>query len=258
MTHSAIIDAHAHYEHNRFDADRSQLLHSLPQKGISLAINIGCDLPSSIDSIALAEAYPHIYATVGVHPHEAKTLEADPTILQKLIDLCGHQKVVGYGEIGLDFHYDFSPRDVQRKWFKRQLEIVHAIDLPVIIHSREADEEVFDILSASPIRKGVIHSFSGNAALALKYVDLGFHIGITGVVTFDKTNTLQNAAKIIPLERILLETDAPYMTPAPFRGKRNDSTYLTYVAETIAELKGETVAYVCAQTSQNVKQLFHL
>jgi len=251
-----IIDSHAHYEHPRFDNDRDSLLRGLPNEGVELAINVGCDLPSSQESIKLAEAYNHIYATAGVHPHEAKTLTNSK--LEELRQMCKHPKVIAFGEIGLDFHYDFSPRDVQRFWFAHQLQLAFEIEKPVVIHSREANQEVFDTIEKSPVRNGVVHSFSGDAELAVAYTKLGFHIGIGGVVTFDKTGQLQAAVAAIPLEKILLETDAPYLTPAPFRGKRNESKYLTYVATEIARIKGLDMETVCRQTSKNVKDLFDL
>jgi len=249
-----LIDSHAHYEHGRFKQDRDVLLKSMPDKGVELIINSGCDLPSSHDSIKLAEAYPHVYATVGVHPHETKTL--NHRNIDTIKELCMHPKVVALGEIGLDFHYDFSPRTIQRFWFKRQLEFAQEIGKPVVIHSRSANDEVFDTIERSPVRTGVIHSFSGDAELALEYVKLGFYIGIGGVVTFDKSGQLQEVVAKIPLERILLETDAPYLTPAPFRGKRNESHYLFYVAEAIAKIKGLDQQTVCHQTTKNVKDLF--
>jgi len=249
-----IIDSHAHYDHKRFNADRDTLLQSMPSRSVDMIINVGCSLPSSKASVNLAEAYSYVYATVGVHPHEAKSLT--DAGLEEIKHLCAHEKVVALGEIGLDFHYDFSPRDVQRHWFKRQLQLAYGIDMPVAIHSREANQEVFDVISESPVRSGVLHSFSGDAQLAVAYVNLGFHIGISGVVTFDKSGQLQAVVAAIPLEKILLETDAPYLTPAPFRGKRNESQYLTYVAEAIAKIKGIDAETVCKQTSQNVKNLF--
>ena len=251
-----IIDSHAHYENKRFSPDRHALISSMPSLGIELIINSGCDLPSTLECIALAEEYPFVYATAGVHPHEAKTLtDANLEIIKTH---CTHKKVVALGEIGLDFHYDFSPRDVQRHWFKRQLIAATEVDLPVVIHSREADDEVFEIIKASPVRRGVIHSFSGDALLAQKYVDMGFYIGINGVITFDKTGRLAGVVKTIPLDKLLLETDAPYLTPAPYRGKRNQSNYLTHVAEKIAELQEIDVKTVCDQTSKNVRQLYNI
>ena len=251
-----IIDSHAHYDHKRFAPDQDILLKSMPGKGVGFIINVGCDLSSSQSSIKLAEKYPHVYATVGVHPHDAKTLT--PAGLETLRQLCKHEKVVALGEIGLDFYHDFSPRDTQREWFKRQLQLVEELDMPVVIHSRDAADEVFDIISNSRMRRGVLHSFSGDAALAREYVKLGFHIGISGVVTFDKSGQLQNAVAAIPLENILLETDAPYLTPAPHRGKRNESHYLIHVAAEIAKIKGLETNTVCLQTTKNVKTLFNI
>jgi len=249
-----IIDSHAHYDHKRFHKDRDALLKALPGLGVDAVINVGCDLASSKASVKLAEAYDYVYATVGVHPHDSKSLTNEG--LSQLKNLCAHKKVVAYGEIGLDFHYDFSPRDIQRKWFARQLELAHELNMPVVIHSREAAEETFATLKSSSVRRGVIHSFSGDAALALAYVDLGFYIGIGGVVTFDKTNTLQQVAAAVPLSKILLETDCPYLTPDPHRGKRNESQYLIHVAQAIAKIKGEQVEEVCSQTSANAMELF--
>jgi len=249
-----LIDSHAHYEHKRYEQDRALLLNSMQKNGVELIINVGCCISSSHESIKLAESYSHIYATVGVHPHEAKTLTHKG--LETIMQLCTHPKVVALGEIGLDFFHNFSPQDVQQHWFRQQLQLAHEINIPVVIHSRDANDEVFDIIKKSPVRKGVIHSFSGNDELARKYVEMGFHIGISGVVTFDKTSTLQNVVADIPLEKILLETDAPYLTPVPFRGKRNESQYLIHVAHTIAKIKGISSETVCCQTNENVKQLF--
>ena len=249
-----IVDTHAHYDHKRFSEDRHKLLADLPQNGVGWILNVGCDLKSSQRSIELAGAYPHVYASVGVHPHEAKSL--DEANFQKLKNLCSNEKVVAFGEIGLDFFHNFSPPDVQRVWFERQLELAYELELPAIIHSREAHNETFEMILDSPVREGVVHSFSGDYKLALKYVELGFYIGVGGVITFDKTNRLQSAVAEIPLERILLETDCPYLTPAPHRSKRNDSTMLTYVVDVIAKIKGETTETVLTQTSENAKALF--
>jgi len=249
-----LIDSHAHYDHKRFASDRDSLLKSMPSRGVDMIINTGCDLPSSKASVKLAEAYSHIYATVGVHPHEANTLSEEG--LETIKHLCAHKKVIAIGEIGLDFYYDFSPRDIQRHWFKRQLQLAHEVQMPVVIHSREANEEVYEIICQSPVRNGVIHCFPGDAQLAIAYTNLGFYIGIGGVITYDKTGKLQSVADAVPLEKILLETDAPYLTPAPFRGKRNESQYLIHVAEEIAKIKGIGVETVCKQTNENVKSLF--
>ncbi|MCL2362907.1 MAG: TatD family hydrolase [Defluviitaleaceae bacterium] len=249
-----IIDTHAHYDHKQFNPDREELLGSMATQGVQTIINVGCSLPSSKASVALAEAYSFIYATVGVHPHDAKALS--DKALQQLEALCDHDKVVAYGEIGLDFYHNFSPPDVQRHWFKEQLHLAASLGLPVVIHSRDSADETFSMIEKSPLRRGVIHSFSGDAALAWAYANMGFHIGIGGPVTFDKTKRLQNVVDTLPLDKILLETDCPYLTPTPFRGKRNNSSYLTYVADAIAEIKGVTAEEICAQTSENAQLLF--
>ncbi|MCL2841024.1 MAG: TatD family hydrolase [Defluviitaleaceae bacterium] len=251
-----IIDSHTHYNHKQFNEDQETLLNALPSQGISTVINIGYDLESSQASVEMAEAYPHVYATVGVHPHDAKTINEQ--VLKALEDLCTHKKVVAFGEIGLDFFHNFSPAHVQRKGFNHQLALAHKVNLPVVIHSRDANDEVFNMIEASSVRRGVIHSFSGDTALALKYVELGFYIGISGVITFDKSGKLQDTVAAIPLSSMLLETDCPYLTPKPYRGKRNNSTYLTFVAAEIAKIKGITAEAVYAQTSKNTKCLFGL
>jgi len=250
----SIIDTHAHYDHKQFDNDREELLGSMAEHSVGAIINVGWSLQSSKASIALAEEYPFVYATVGVHPHDVKSLSDKE--LHKLETLCSHKKVVAYGEIGLDFFHNFSPPDVQRHWFKEQLDLVTSLNLPVVIHSRDADNETFAMIEKSPIRKGVVHSFSGDVALAFAYTSLGFHLGIGGVVTYDKTKRLSNVVDATPLDKILLETDCPYLTPVPFRGKRNNSSYLTYVASTIAGIKGISPEEVCIKTSENAGNLF--
>ncbi|MCL2287134.1 MAG: TatD family hydrolase [Firmicutes bacterium] len=249
-----IVDSHAHYENKRFSKDRDELLNAMPGYGVDMIINIGSDLPTSKASINLAENFSHVYATVGVHPHESKTLTF--AHLEELRRLCSHEKVVAVGEIGLDFFYEYSPQLVQRHWFKQQLKLAREVGLPVVIHSREADKVVFDIIAESSVRKGVIHCFPGDADLAKVYVDMGFYIGVGGVVTYDETGLLQSAVDATPLERILLETDAPYLSPAPFRNMRNESQYLVHVAEEIAKIKGVSVETVYKQTSENARNLF--
>jgi TatD DNase family protein len=170
--------------------------------------------------------------------------------------LCSHEKVVAYGELGLDFFHNFSPRDTQLFWFKRQLELAYEIDMPAVIHSRDAHDETAKLVEDSRVRKGVVHSFSGNADMAKFYVGLGFHVGIGGVVTFDRSGVLEGVVYATPLEWLLLETDCPYLTPRPYRGKRNDSAKLIYVAEKIAEIKGVTTDDVCRVTTASAKRLF--
>jgi len=256
-----IIDTHAHYDNKQYNPDRDSLLSAMVSEDtpdvacrIATIINVGCDIKSSELSIALADSYPYIYATVGVHPHYSKSLSKQD--IQKLEALAYHKKVIAYGEIGLDFFHNFSEPDTQRHWFKRQLELADELNLPVIIHSRDASEETFELVEKSAVRRGVVHSFSGDVALAWDYINLGFHIGIGGVVTYDKTKRLQGVVDALPMEKILLETDAPYLTPAPHRGTRNNSMHLTYVASVISEIKGVPYETVCAQTSENARLLF--
>ena len=250
-----IIDTHAHYDHKQFNEDRNELLANLPSLGIEYVVNVGSDMKSTAASIKLAEKYPHIFASVGVHPHYASIFE-DVTNLDKLRDFAKSKKVVAYGEIGLDFFHNYSPPDMQREWFKKQLNIACELEMPVIIHSRDANDEVFGIIESSPARNGVIHSFSGDAALAIKYVELGFFIGVGGVVTFKKADMLKEVCKQIPLSKILLETDCPYLAPHPNRGKRNDSTKLNLVSEEIAAIKGMSVQEIKLATTTNAKVLF--
>ena len=250
----SIIDTHAHYDNKRFNKDRDDIIAALPEKGVERVINVGCDMKTSKESLKLAEKYPFVYATVGVHPHYANTLSEEH--LPILESLCESKKVVAFGEIGLDFFHNFSPPYTQRYWFKAQLELASKLGLPIVIHSRDAHDETFAFVEASGVRSGVVHAFSGDASLAFEYVDLGFHVGIGGVITFGKTDTLKKAVAEIPLERVLLETDCPYLAPAPHRGQRNESSYLTFVAEEIAKIKGITMEEVCAITTENAKRLF--
>ena len=250
------FDSHAHYDDNRFKIDRDEVLTTLPSQGVCGIVNAGSHLTSSKASIKLAEKYPYIYAAVGIHPHEVKDMTEDT--LQEIKKLCNNKRVVTIGEIGLDFYYDHSPRDMQRLWFKKQLELSLEVNLPVIVHSREATMEVFTILKESGVRRGVLHSFSGSLQTARDYIDMGFYIGIGGVVTFDKSKKLPEAVEKIPLEKILIETDAPYQTPVPHRGKRNDSSYLLYIAETIAKIKKTTVETVAEATKKNAEELFNV
>ena len=286
------FDSHAHYDDRRFDADRVELLSDLPQVGVIGVVNAGACLDSSRAAICLAEKYPYIYATVGVHPHEVsemtdacidtlKSLCKKPTESQHQIEsqhqtgpqhqtesqnrtgseLIGHSaepvsNVVAIGEIGLDFHYDNSPRKAQRLWFAKQLELAKAQNLPVVIHSREAAAETMSIIKESGVKTGVIHCYSGQLPMALEYVEMGFYIGLGGPVTYKNAKKTKEVAAGLPLDRLLIETDAPYLTPEPFRGKRNDSTKLTFVAKAIADLRGISQEEVARVTAENAKKLF--
>jgi len=248
------FDSHAHYDNPQYDEDREVLLSSLPNHGITGVINVGYDVASSKKAIALAETYPHIYAAVGVHPHDVKDMTEDNLLALKA--LSKHPKVVAIGEIGLDFHYDHSPRDLQRYWFAKQLELAKSLDMPVSIHSREASKEVFDIITESGVTKGVLHCYSGHLPMALDYVNLGFYISLSGTVTYKNAAKTKEVAAGVPLNRLLIETDCPYLSPVPFRGKRNDSTKLPHIVEAIAEAKGLSQAEIAKATDENTRNLF--
>lgn len=248
------FESHAHYDDGRFKNDREEILNLLPSCGIDYVINVGCDMKSSRESIKMAEKYDYIYAAVGVHPHDAENMKESD--LDEIRQMSNHKKVVAIGEIGLDFYYDNSPRDIQRYWFKRQLEIVKELNKPVIIHSRDASQETFDIIKESGVKKGVIHCYSGSAQMAMDYTKMGFYIGVGGVVTFSNAKKLVEVVETIQLEQILIETDSPYLSPIPNRGKRNDSRNLQFVVEKIAKIKDISPEKVANITKLNAKQLF--
>lgn len=250
------FDSHAHYDDERFDEDRESLIEGLRKKGVDFIVNAAADMKSCHTSLALAEKYPFIYSSVGVHPHDVKDLtEAD---IEEMRKLAAHSKVVAIGEIGLDYYYDHSPREDQRKWFKVQLELAKELDLPVIIHSRDASQETFDMILESGIKEGVIHCFSGSYELAKEYVKRGFYLGIGGALTFKNAKKTVEVVEGIDLEHLLIETDCPYLTPAPHRGERNDSSYLKFVVEKIAQIKGISTDEVAKRSSENAKKLFRI
>ena len=251
-----LIDSHVHLDDRRYNNDRDRIIKGLKNDGVELVINIGADLKTSIASVSLAEKYDNVYAAVGVHPHSAK--EVDDSTLEILKSFASREKVIAIGEIGLDFHYDNSPRDVQRKWFKKQLDLAKEVDLPVVIHSRSATQETFDIIKEAQDGKlrGVLHCYSDSVEIALEYLKLGFYISLAGPVTFNNARVLKEVAKIVPLDRLLIETDSPYLTPDPNRGKRNEPAYVRYVAAEIAELRGISCDELIKATNKNTKELF--
>lgn len=250
------FESHAHYDDERFNEDREVLLGQLRENEVDYVINVAADIESGKKSLALAEKYPFIYCSLGVHPHEVEQLtNAD---LVSIKELAMHPKVVAIGEIGLDYYYDYAPRDIQRHWFKEQLNLAKTLNLPVIIHSREASQETYDIIMESAIKEGVIHCFSGSYELGKEYTKNGFFLGIGGSLTFKNAKKTVEVVEKIDLDHLLIETDAPYLTPVPHRGKRNDSTYLKYVVEKIAEIKGISAEEVAFVTSENAKKLFKI
>lgn len=248
-----IFDSHAHYDDEKFDGDREQILSSLPQSGVCCVINNGIDLETSLLSIKFAEKYSYIYAAVGVHPHEAQNAPKD--YLDKLRKMLRHKKVVAVGEIGLDYHYDFSPRDVQRRIFEEQLQLAKELNIPVIIHDREAHADTLELLKKyRPM--GVVHCFSGSAEMAREVIELGMYIGLGGAVTFKNAKTPVQVAEFVPIDKLLLETDAPYMTPVPFRGQRCDSSHIAITAEKIAQIRNIQQDELLCITCNNAKNLF--
>ncbi len=250
-----IFESHAHYDSHQFDEDRDELLRSMPDNGVGTIVNACADWDSIIEVVEMVQKYPFMYAAVGLHPDEVGVLDDERFELVKA--QCQNKKVVAVGEIGLDYYWDNESHDIQKKWFIRQLELARELDLPVVIHSRDAAEDTLQIMKeyAKGLR-GVIHCFSGSKEMAEEYVKMGFHIGIGGVVTFKNGKKLKEVAEAIPLDRILLETDCPYLAPEPHRGKRNNSIYISHIAQAIAELKGITCEEVVAQTERNGKLLF--
>ena len=251
-----LIDTHSHVHDARFDSDRDEVIARARNAGVEVLITVGTDLENSRAAVALAEQHSLIYATVGGHPHEAKDLTAED--LAGLSVLASHPRVVAYGEIGLDYYYDHSPRDIQRERFKDQLGIARALDLPVVIHTRDAQEDTLAILEEEwKDRPGVFHCFTGDPAYATQALHLGFMVSFSGIVTFPKATELREAVQVVPLDRLLIETDCPYLAPIPYRGKRNEPSYLPAVLATIADEKFPTsVQEIARVSSANAKQLF--
>ena len=248
------FDTHAHYCDKRFNDDRDDLLGSMPGAGISLILNSGSSLRSSKFSLELADKYPFVYASVGVHPHDSKSMTDDT--VSELEELLSHPKAMAVGEIGLDYHYDFSPRDVQRTRFREQLELARFLDKPVIIHERESLSDTFDIVRDFADLTGVFHCFSGSWENAKIILDMGWYLSFTGVVTFKNARRVLEVLEKIPADRMMLETDCPYMAPEPKRGSRNSSLYLPYIAEKIAEVRGMAADEVAVLTTENGKRFF--
>ena len=251
-----LFDTHAHLDDRAFREDRDTLIAGLRSKGVTLVMNPGCSLESSRNACALAEKYPHVYAAVGSHPDVAD--EVNEQVLEEYRKLCKLPKVKAIGEIGIDYHYEDIPRDLQLKAFRMQMELAREVGLPVIIHEREAHEDGMAVVKEFPDVTGVFHCYSGSAEMARQLVDLGWYIGFTGVLTFKNARKAIETAASIPLERIVLETDCPYMAPEPFRGKRNDPGYIYRMAEKLAEIRGLSVDEVQAITTENGKRLYRI
>ena len=253
-----IFESHAHYDDEAFDEDREALLGSLQEHGIGTVINVGASLTSCRSTMELAEKHPFIYAAIGVHPSDTGELTEESIAWME--GLCRNPKVVAVGEIGLDYHWPDPSVDIQKKWFVEQLGMARRTHLPVIIHSREAAKDTLDIMQGEKAEEigGVIHCYSYTKEMAREYLQMGFYFGIGGVITFKNSRKLREAVEYIPVDRILLETDSPYLSPEPYRGKRNSSLHLPYVAEAIAQIKGMTAQEIITITENNAKALFGL
>lgn len=253
-----IFESHAHYDDEAFDEDRDALLKSFLENGIDFVVNVGASLDSCRTTIKLMEEYPFMYGAIGVHPGEVQ--ELDEESFRWLKDSCSIDKVIAVGEIGLDYHYKEPEHSIQKKWFERQLELAREVELPVIIHSRDAAKDTLDIMKSLHAEDmgGVIHCYSYTKEIAREYLDMDYYFGIGGVVTFANAKKLKEAVEYIPMEKILLETDSPYLAPEPYRGKRNSSLNLPYIAREIAEIKKVSYDEVLEVTHENAMKLFRL
>ena len=251
-----IFESHAHYDDEAFDSDRSELLSQCRNQGIEYIVNVSASLGSVKSTLALAEEYPFIYAAVGIHPDEVGELNEENFAWLKA--QCRHPKTVAVGEIGLDYYWDKENHETQKYWFRRQMDLAKELELPIIVHSREACADTLEEIKKAhtPKLKGVIHCFSYAPETAREYLKMGYYIGVGGVVTFKNAKKLKEVVKMLPPERILLETDCPYLAPVPNRGKRNSSLNLPYVAEAVAELKGMETEEVIRITNENARKLY--
>lgn len=248
------VDTHAHLCSEAFATDQDQVVAAARQAGVQWIVNVADDLPSSEAALQLAVATSHLYGTVGVHPHEAGCWNQETE--QRLRQLLATFQAVAVGEIGLDYHYDFTPRELQIEAFRAQLQLAKEFALPVVVHNREADKDALPLLEQAAPLKGVMHCFWSDAATARQALDQGLYLGVGGPITFGNTDDLRAVLKEVPLERLVLETDAPYLAPKPYRGRRNEPALVVKVAEALAALHDRSLAYVARQTSENAQQLF--
>lgn len=250
------FDSHAHLDHRRFDDDRAEIFADLAKIGVSGIMDVGCDLTSSMKAVALAEKYPFVYASVGSHPDDAANFNDSTAAMYA--QMAKNPKVKAIGEIGLDYFYDDNPPEVQKKVFLAQMELARELDMPVIIHDRDAHGDTLDIIRQFPSVNGVFHCFSGSSEFAKEVTKMGWYVGFTGVLTFKNARKAIEAAQTVPLEKILVETDCPYMAPEPHRGKRNDSRYIPYMVQKVAEIRGIDEKEAEKITAENAKRLFRI
>lgn len=253
-----IFDSHAHYDDAQFDEDRMDVLSNLKDAGVAKVVNISNGWDDLLKTLELIKQVPFLYGTVGIHP--CKVSELNDERMEQMRDFCSGDKIVAVGEIGLDYYWMSDPKEVQKEWFIRQLRLAKEVNLPVVIHSRDASQDTFDIMKAehAGTTGGVIHCYSGSVEMAREYVKMGYFLGIGGVVTFKNSKTLKKVAAEIPLEHIVIETDCPYLAPTPYRGKRNSSAYLPMVVEEIARLRGISPEEVERVTYENAMRLYSI
>lgn len=252
-----IFDSHSHYDDSQFNEDRDLVLKEIKEKGVIGVLNCGSDLRGLNMSIELAEKYDFVYAAVGIHPEYAQVV--DENLIEQIRNYAKNPKVRAIGEIGLDYYWEENPpREVQKKAFRMQMEAARELNLPVVIHDREAHQDTLEIMKEFSQVKGVVHCFSGSVEFAKECLRLGYYIGITGVVTFKNAKVIKEVVKAVPIDKLLVETDCPYMAPTPYRGKRNQSNYIEYIIDEIAELKGITKEDVEKNTIKNTKTLLNL
>ncbi len=253
-----LFDTHSHYDDDRFNQDRYEAITKVHENGVSYIINAASNVASAVESISLAEKFDFVYAAVGVHPHNVEYM--NESTLATIADFASKDKVVAIGEIGLDYFYDTSPREMQKYWFARQIHLAVELGLPLIVHDRNAHEDSLNAIKSEKAKAvgGVFHCFSGSVEMAKILLKNNFYIGVGGSLTFKNAKTAIEVVKYLPLDRLLIETDCPYLTPEPFRGKRNDSGYVKLVAEKVAEIKGVTFEAIAQITSDNAKRLFKI
>lgn len=258
-----IFETHAHFDDEAFDEDRNEIILAMKNAGIEKIVNIGASISTSENTLRLMEKYPFIYGAVGVHPSDVDCLEDfeggdDKAILELERMVCSSKKTVAIGEIGLDYHYDNTDKEMQKKWFAKQMELAHKLNMPIVVHSRDAAADTINVMKENDAEGlgGVIHCYSYTKELAKTFLDMGFYFGIGGVITFKNARKLVETVEYLPLDRIVLETDSPYLAPEPYRGKRNSSLYIPYVAKKIAGIKNISVDDVYAATWENAMKLY--
>ena len=258
MIKTMIFDTHAHYDDEAFDDDREELIAHLPEAGIGCVVNIASSVRSIDECLALAHRFPHVYCALGIHPEHCADMT--DTLLEEIREKLTDDRAIAVGEIGLDYYWPEPDRELQKYWFAEQIRLANEMDLPVVVHSREAAADTMRIMKENSADKvgGVVHCYSYSAELAKEFVKMGFYIGIGGVVTFKNAKKIVEVVGEIPLERIVLETDCPYLAPVPYRGKRNSSAYLSYVAARIAEIKGVAEEEVIRVTTENAGKMYRM